>query len=442
MRIASLLVAFSLLLCACKDAEQVAAESKQTAAADATTKGRIALAAGDAETALASFKVASSHAPQDPNIYLLLARAHKLAGNDGASVLAIKQAEELGMRNDPAVKRERAELYRRMGQTKEAISAFLELRDAKQLTDAEMLDLALLQAHNGDAESGYKTLERVQQLDPDNVDAKVVEAEILLLSGDEVLAAKLMDRLLTDTPALVGARVLRARYFMQNGYSDVALQDLELVPEDSAKKPEIVMLKARVLNNLKRYQEASDVLTPMVEANPRDADLVALLAETELYLGKVEQAQAKVDQALAIRPKFARALYVRGRTLEVQGDLKAAAEQYQYALKSDPGFAPAISRVWPIYEHRGEKAEAMAALERLFFMNEASLDEKIALATLYVDTGSHTERAKKLVAEAVRVQPDKPGLKELKARVGKLPGSGGGNGDGKSGVMIIKKKKR
>ena len=248
-----------------------------------------------------------------------------------------------------------------------------------------------------------------------------------------------MDRLLSENPTLVAARVLRARYFMQNGYAEVALKDLELVPEEASKNSEIVMLKARAFNNLKRYQEAADVLQPMVEANPRDADLVGLLAETELYLGKVESAQAKVDQALGLRPNFPRALYVRGRTLEVQGDLKAAAEQYQFALKSDPSFAPALSRVWPIYEHRGEKIEAMSALERLFFMNEATIDEKIELASLYVDTGSHPERAKKLLAEAFRVQPDNPRAKELKGRVGKI--SGGGNGNGNSGgVQIIRKK--
>lgn len=428
-----LLVLFSV---SCKDPEVAAAEASARKADDLTIKGRGALADGDAETAIALFKQASNNAPSDPTIFLLLARAQKLAGNDGAAVLAIKQAEEFGARNDPAVKRERAELYRRMGHPKEAITTLLELRDAKQLTDDEMLQLAQLQAHNGDAEAGYKTLERVQELQPDNVEAKVVEAEILLISGDEVLAAKLMDRLLTENPTLVPARVLRARYFMQNGYSEVALQDLELVPEEAAKKTEIVALKARVLNNLKRYQEAADVLLPMVEANPRDADLVAQLAETELYLGKVEQAQAKVDQALAIRPRFARALYVRGRTLEVQGDLKAAAEQYQYALKSDPSFAPALSRVWPIYEHRGEKTEAMSALERLFFMNEATIDEKVALATLYVDTGSHTERAKKLVTEAIRVNPDHPRAKELKTRLAKS----GRGGDSKGGVTIIRKK--
>src|SRR5687768_4117086 len=171
MRLPLWIVLSGLLTVGCKDPELLATETKARTASDLTNRGRSALANEDAETAIRLFTQASNSAPLDPTIFLLLARAQKLAGNDGAAVLAIKQAEDLGARNDPAVKRERAELYRRMGRTKEAIATLVELRDAKQLTDDEMLLLSRLQAYNGDAEGGYKTLERVQALAPDNIDA-------------------------------------------------------------------------------------------------------------------------------------------------------------------------------------------------------------------------------------------------------------------------------
>ena len=434
MRIASTLVLLGWLLLGCKDPELLAQEASKRAAFDFTNRGRVALANGNPEQAVELFKQAADAIPNDANAYLLLAQAHKAAGNEGAAVLAIKQAEELGARNDPAVRKERAEIYRQMGQMKEAVATLVELRDANKLTDKEILQLARMQAHNGDAEAGYKSLERVQSRKPDDVEAKVVEAEILLLSGDEVLAAKLMDRLLQENPALVPARVLRARYFMQNGYSDVALKDLELVPEAVSGQTEIIELKARVLNNLKRYEESEKLLEPMIAANPRNPDLVGLLAETELYLGKVDAAQARIDQALALRPRFARALYVRGRTLEAQGDLRLATEQYQFALKSDPGFAPALSRLWPIYEKKAEKTEAMSALEHLFYMNEATVEEKVALASLYAETGVNKDRGRKLIEEAVRVQPDNAAFKEVKDRLGKAPVPRA------PGVVIVRKK--
>ena len=124
MRLPSPLVLLlaGLLIAGCKDPELAAAEATARTAAELTNRGRVALAEGDAEQAISLFKQASNSAPQDASIFLLLARAQKLVGNDGAAVLAIKQAEDLGARNDPAVKRERAELYRRMGHPKEAIT--------------------------------------------------------------------------------------------------------------------------------------------------------------------------------------------------------------------------------------------------------------------------------------------------------------------------------
>src|SRR5439155_14158131 len=122
--------------------------------------------------------------------------------------------------------RERAELYRRLGQTTAAIAVLRDLRDANQLTDVELLTLAKLQARTGDSEDAWATLERVQAKKPDDADAKVAEAEILLVKGDEVLAANLMDRLLKANPQLVSARLLRAKYFLTNGYPDMAEADL------------------------------------------------------------------------------------------------------------------------------------------------------------------------------------------------------------------------
>jgi tetratricopeptide (TPR) repeat protein len=179
------------------------------------------------------------------------------------------------------------------------------------------------------------------------------------------------------------------------------------------------------------------VLTPLIEQHPRDADLIAQLAETELNLGNLVEAQAHVDQALGLRPQFPRALYVRARAFEADGDVNAATENYQFALRSDPTFAPALSRLWRIYRDRAEKVEAMAALERLFFMGDASLEEKVALAEMYADSRTHLDRGHKLIAEALRREPTNARYKEVKARLGKQPGH-----SGKPGIIIMKGHRR
>src|SRR5262245_44827310 len=137
----------------CKNPEQQADDQRASQVKQAMADGRAAMAAHDFEGAAQHFGKATSLAPNEAMGFLMLAQAQRDSGNDAAAVMSIKHAEELGAKADPVVKRERAELYRRMGQVDAAIATLTEMRDANQLTDAELLMLAKMQARTGDTES-------------------------------------------------------------------------------------------------------------------------------------------------------------------------------------------------------------------------------------------------------------------------------------------------
>jgi tetratricopeptide (TPR) repeat protein len=411
-------LAAAVFVLRCNDPEQQAAADRQRTTQVMLTTGRAALQAHDIDTAIGMFTKATSLAPNDPLPHLLLAQAQREQGNDAAAVMSLKHAEELGAKTDPVVRRERAELYRRMGQIGAAISTLTEMRDMNQLTDTELLMLAKMQARAGDTDAAWKTLERVQSKRPDDPDSKVAEAEILLVKGDEVVAANLMDRLLKENPQLTSARLMRARYFLTNGYPDMAEADLGQIGPEGQKDPEVVILKARVLNAQKRYEEASQLLEPLVKADPRDSDLSCQLAETRLLAGHPEEAQTLVDQALAQRENFPRALYVRGRAFEEQKDKRSAFDNYMFALKTDPNFTPVLSRIWRIYRDRDQKGDAIGTLEKLLVLKEATPEERRALAELYSETGLNTERGRKIVDDLLKTTPNDESLKELRQKFG------------------------
>ncbi|HEX4621433.1 MAG TPA: tetratricopeptide repeat protein [Myxococcaceae bacterium] len=431
--------AAAALLCgaACKDPDVAAAEAKQKAAEQQLAEGRVALASGQAEAAVTAFRTASLMMPDNPAPFILLADAERQAGNETAAILALKQADDITKKagQSATLKHQLADLYRRSGNPAQAIVVLAQLRDSNDLTDEEVLTLARLQAKQGDVKGGFETLNRILIKRPDDPGAKVLEAEILLLKGDELLAAKLMDRLVGE--GNLPARALRARYFLNAGFPDNALLDLDAITGELKLSGDVVELRARALNELKRYDEAERALRQLLSADPKNADLLAQLAETKLYQGQPAEAQAMVDQALQIRPYFARALYVRGRALESKGELKQAAENYEYALHSDPTFGPALSRMWQIYVHRGQKVDAMSSLERLFFQNQASTDEKVALAQMYAETRTNIERGRKLVDEALRRDPGNAHYKDVKAALGKAMAGGGGWNRGPQ-VVILK----
>jgi tetratricopeptide (TPR) repeat protein len=417
-----------LLPLACKDPDTLSVQTQAQRFQAKLEEGRNQLANGQPEQAAKAFSEASGLQPDSAEALLLLAEARRREGNSQASILALKQAMSLNPAEAPVIKRRIAESHERDGRLSEAIAVLLELRDADELGDVDILRLAHLQTLEGQHQEAFQTLERIQRERPDDVDAKVVEAEILLAKGDEVLATKLMDRLLEEQPGLTAARVLRARYFLQSGYAEYAEQDLAQVQGEDASKPEFIALKARVLSSLGRHADADAVLTGAVARYPQNADLLARLAETKLLQGQQTEALSLVERALKVQPDTARAFYVRARVRESQGDVRQAKENYGYALDANPRFAPALSRMWRLHQQDGEQDRALSAVERLVDLGEASLEEKVALADLYAKTRTKLDRGLKLIGEALKQDPANPEFldiqKELKKALPRKKASG------------------
>ncbi|HEY8209979.1 MAG TPA: tetratricopeptide repeat protein [Myxococcaceae bacterium] len=394
-----------LPLTACKDAETVAAEQKQEALQRHIADGRTALNRDQYDLAAEEFRAAAQISPQDPMPLMLLSSAYRETGNFPAALLALKQASALMKFKDPGVRKQMAELEKEAGNGKDAARTLQALLEEGQLDKAETLELARMQAREGDGEGAYKTLDYVLSRTPDDPLAKVAEVEIQLVAGDEALAAKLLDALIEKQPDLLEARVVRARHVLADGQPEQALKDLEVIQGLHSTDRDVLELKARAWNQLQKYEEADTALTGLIRDKPRDADLLSLLAEVKLNRSEPSEAEQLVDRALALQPNFARALYVRGLALEALGEADHAKDNYLEALRSDPGFAPALSKLWRIYQKEENTPESISALERLLFSHEASLDEKAALAKYYIDTGSNLGRGRKLIDEVMRHEP-------------------------------------
>lgn len=426
-----------LFVTACEEPERAATRAKVQTTIDHVAQGRLDLAAGRADAAVAQFKKAISVSPEDASLYLLLADAYRLAGNEAGATLTLKQAESVSGIADPSVRRQRADLLRKMHQTKAAIVELSSLRDADLLTDTELIDLARMLAYAGRISEAFSTIERIQVHSPDDPDAKTMEAEILFLKGDVVLAAKVMDRVINENPELTSARLLRARYFLNEKQVTAAENDLQMIDAREAKRADVLSLKARVLNEQGRTDEASALVEHVVEEDPKDADALALLAEIRLLQDRGGEAQVLIDRILAMEPGWPRALYVRGRAYELQRRYEEALGDYQAALRNDGNFAPALGGLWRVHEKLGNKPDAIAALEQLYFQNEITFDEKIQLARYYAETWANVERGEKIVAEALKKDPKNPEYLALKKKLAK-----GAAPKKKQGIQIIRAKRR
>jgi tetratricopeptide (TPR) repeat protein len=397
---------------ACESTENKEERAKELEVKNYLADGKETLARGDVETAIDLLKRADRQRPNNVETILLLADAYTQNQNETSAVLMLKQAEEL-TGDDPSIKRARADLYLSLHQNAAAIAEFLKLKELELLTDKENRFLAILQAREGRTDDAFVTLNAILQRDPDDPETKVTEAEILLTKGDDVLAAKLMDKLVADNPTQTSALLLRSKYFFANGQSELALKDLEQVPKADLESPEVIAQRVAVLNATERSDEAFALLNKVIERDAKNELALTLLAETQLKKMQLVEAQVTADKALAVNARSARALYVRGLASEIQKRPEAALLDYEAARQIDPSLASVLSHIWPLYLSAGRKADTIGILEKLMHLSSQNTEEKAQLAKLYAESFIQIELARTLISEALKHSPNNAEYKAI-----------------------------
>ncbi len=432
-----------MILNGCKNEQQKEAIARDLQAVDALRQGRTALAEQKFSQAIDWFKKSLAEHPDEVSTYLLLSEAYRRAGEPSVALLTLQQAKRLSTQDDPSLSRALIDLYLENKTPNNAIEELQKLQRTDLLTELELLELTWLLARQGRTEEAFQVLTVIQTRAPDDIEAKVVEAEVLISAGSDVLAGKLMDRLVQESPSVTSVRVLRAKFFMSKGRPDLCHEELEAVATADMRRSDVVALRVKSLNLGGEPEKAEKLLSELVEIDADDLQSLSLLAETQLEAKKLDEARVTVDKVLVKSPQDPRGLTVRARLERAARHDDAALSLVNTALQSDGDFAPALSMSWSLQKQAGEVLKAIETLQRLVFLNEASQAEKLELVALYLEAHTQTARAKKIVEEVLEADPKNQqalGLRSQLAKSGshKRPSKPGSS----SGVQIIRPGRR
>ena len=211
-------------------------------------------------------------------------------------------------------------------------------------------------------------LRRVLEYDGAPVQAKVLLAQLLSLSGDErAEALKLLDEMFADKataelPAKLQAEAYSLRASLQDDPAK-AQADFDAAIDLEPKEAQHRMARADFLRRQGKLDEAVADIDAVVEQNPDAAAAFLVKAQVQREQNKLNEALASLDKATSLAPSAPEPYQQRGEIYRLQDDPAKAIEQFNRVLQTQPGFLLTLVHRAEAYLANKQYDEALVDIE-------------------------------------------------------------------------------
>lgn len=393
----------SLLLWACS----------QGSGEDQIAAARASFDKGDSASAVVRLKAVLQRQPGRADARLLLGKAMLEAGNPRGAVIEMRKALEAGAAKDEVLPIVASTLVA-LGEWDRVISEFADegLKDPQ--ADAELkAQVAVAYGLKGKHVAARAAADRALQLDPKNLEARLVLVRVMASEGNRGAALEAVEGLVAEMPKALPALALRAELLTAFG-EPVADIRKAFAAIASIEPKHVVPLAAEVGLALREPEpkQVKEALRRLKVAHPQHPLTRYYEALVESYLGNVDAAYALAQGLLKAMPDASQALqlvgalaYQKGRYLEASALLGRALPQEE----SSAGLRLMLSKT---YLRLGEPTRALTVLRPLLDDRRGSADASMVAAEAYIQLGD-MPAAQRWFAVAAKAEP-----RNTAARVG------------------------
>lgn len=298
---------------------------------------------------------------------------------------------------------------------------------AKQYPKQAMIFLtqSLLAVRQNNLELARQKVRQALVLQPEWEKARNFESELLIYSGKLAVKKKQytealawFDKVKTGDlafeAALAGISVLiEEQKFTE---AEARLDKLLASEQDPKQREQLIVVQAELQSLQKNYQQAVDILTQALKANPDSRDLLYTRALTAEKMENLELMEADLQKILTRDPDDATALNALGYSLVEHSNRYQDAEKYlQKAIKLQPDEAMIIDSYGWLQFKKGNFEEAEKYLQKAYQkMPENEIAAHLA-ETLWAL--GKKQQAEALIKEALQKTPTDEILLEFQQRV-------------------------
>jgi len=342
------------------------------------TRGIIALNKQDGLTAVNSFRLLTQDRPQDPQVWLLLARGHLMNKEERQAKESAKKALEI----KPDFLDARKFLYGIFLQDKDYDGAIATIQSYLRLNDQDLFNLATLgevYALKGDSAQARATFQKLIDLEPKDPQGYFHLARLALQTKKTAEALKYAGKALEETPDFLPA----------------------------------LKLEADIYQDQKQPEKAVAAVRRTLARSPQNPHLHQLLGELLLVQKQPQAAIAPLEAALNLNPRQVPALQLLAMAYQQMPDADQALKQLE-AKAGDPKSSPIFSLVLAtVYEQQQKVDQAINLYNSLLAQKLFPSLARNNLAYLMAEhrpTADNLARAQKLSAETLEDNPEEPGF--------------------------------
>lgn len=288
----------------------------------------------------------------------------------------------------------------------EAFEKAVELDPNRSTTYAEF---GALRMTTGDREAAEAAFLKAVETDPQSVAAHLALANFYLATRRLPEAEKQITRAIEIEPKDVTANRAMAMYYLMTNKGAAAEPHLRLVAEVSP-GPEAKHFLSEYLIRLNRFDEAREILKPLLADNASFVGASVRIARIDVLAGKHADAHRMLESALAREANNIEALVTLARLHLKENNSINALTTLERAVKADPNSVPAQLALAQTYEARGSLKEAATAYNDALKVDGRSLEGRIGLARVQINNG----QAADAVPMALKLVSDHPSHPEAR----------------------------
>jgi tetratricopeptide (TPR) repeat protein len=362
--------------------------------------GALQMIRGNRDEAEAAFKQAAAMRPKSPRGYLALANFYWAAGRQDDAETQLKTALAADPK-DQLANRALGYFYMGTGRAAEAeapLKTFAEVaRDSEgKLT---LSDYYLTVRRYGDSR---RTLEAVPQTDRQSyLTARLRLAALDFQSGDRQRAYALVDEVLAKQPQNTDALLLKAQLLVRDGKLDEALATVRQAIANDPRSAQAQYALGRLLVAQRDSQGAMSAFSEALKLNPNLGEVDMELAKLHFDAGRIDLAEQFARSAATKIPEHTEAQILLAHIDLMKGRVESAEQTLTALVKVNPGLPVLQTEFGRLQLAKKNRSEARAAFERALSKDPNFVDALSALAQMDLQD-KHLETARARIDAAVK----------------------------------------